>query len=91
MLKLASLTLFTLYGDNSNFVDSSYPWFNRGGNYDNGVLAGQFNFNRNTGGANANIGFRLVLSTKIYKIILHINKDKKNIFIFYIINLRILF
>lgn len=59
--------MFTWYGDNSNFVDSSNPWFNRGGNYNNGVLAGQFNFNRNTGGVNTNIGFRLVLGTKIYK------------------------
>ena len=79
------------YGDRSDFVDSTCPWFHRGGHYGYGVLAGQFNFNRNTGGANTNIGFRLVLSTKIYKIILHINKDKENIFIFYIINLRILF
>ena len=79
------------YGDYSYFVDSTYPWFDRGGYYACGVLAGQFNFNRNTGGVNTNIGFRLVLSTKIYKIILHINKDKENIFIFYIINLRILF
>ena len=52
----------SLYGDNSNFVDSTNPWFNRGGNYDNGVLAGQFNFNRNTGAANGNIGSRLVLA-----------------------------
>ena len=52
----------SLYADNSNFVDSTNPWFNRGGNYNNGVLAGQFNFNRNTGGVNTNIGFRLVLA-----------------------------
>ena len=50
------------YGDGSYFVDSTYPWFNRGGYYDDGVLAGQFYFNRYTGGANTNIGFRLVLS-----------------------------
>ena len=50
------------YGDGSDFVDSSYPWLYRGGDYNNGVLAGQFNFNRNTGGVNSNIGFRLVLS-----------------------------
>ena len=50
------------YGDVSYFVDSSVPWFVRGGSYYNGVLAGQFNFNRNTGGVNSNIGFRLVLS-----------------------------
>ena len=50
------------YGDNSNFVDSTYPWFGRGGYYGNGVLAGQFHFNRTTGGAYTLIGFRLVLS-----------------------------
>ena len=50
------------YGDHSNFVDSSSPWFLRGGSYDHGVLAGQFNFDRDTGGASAGIGFRLVLS-----------------------------
>ena len=62
MLKLDSLTLFTPYGDNSNFVDSTYPWFARGGYYDFGVLAGQFYFGRVTGGAGTDIGFRLVLS-----------------------------
>ena len=50
------------YGDVSHFVDSAYPWFIRGGVYDNGVLAGQFNFDRYTGGANTYIGFRIVLS-----------------------------
>ena len=60
--KLLKNNSLTLYADNSNFVDSSNPWFNRGGNYDNGVLAGQFNFNRNTGGSNTNIGSRLVLA-----------------------------
>ena len=54
------------YGDNSNFVDSTYPWFFRGGHYTNGVLAGAFYFNRNTGGTNSNDGFRLVLSALKY-------------------------
>ena len=54
--------VFAFYGDNSYFVQSSNPWFNRGGNYNNGILAGQFNFNRNTGEANSNIGSRLVLA-----------------------------
>ena len=50
------------YGDDSNFVDSTSPWFYRGGHYGHGVLAGQFYFLRFTGGAYTHIGFRLVLS-----------------------------
>ena len=50
------------YGDYSHFVDSSYPWFTRGGPYDNGVLAGQFYFYRYTGGAGTYVGFRLALA-----------------------------
>ena len=50
------------YGDLSNFVDSSYPWFLRGGLYTDGVLAGAFFFGRGTGGAYSGDGFRLVLS-----------------------------
>ena len=50
------------YGDSSYFVDSTYPWFYRGGLYDHGVLAGQFYFNRSTGGAYTDVGFRIVIS-----------------------------
>ena len=50
------------YADNSYFVNSSYPWFSRGGNYDYGVLAGQFGFAHSTGGAYSYIGLRLVLA-----------------------------
>ena len=50
------------YGDSSYFVDSTYPWFYRGGLYDHGVLAGQFYINRSTGGAYTDVGFRIVLS-----------------------------
>jgi len=50
------------YADYSYFVESSNPWFHRGGNYDNGVLAGQFTFNRYTGVAYTNLGSRLVLA-----------------------------
>ncbi len=53
------------YGDGSYFVDSSYPWFNRGGLYGNGVHAGQFYFSRDTGGVNPRDGSRLVLAAKI--------------------------
>ncbi len=50
------------YADHSDFVDSTLPWFYRGGDYSNGVLAGQFNFNRDTGGAYSNFSARLVLA-----------------------------
>ena len=50
------------YADYSYFVDSSNPWFFRGGGYNGGVLAGQFFFGRATGGADSNGGFRLVLA-----------------------------
>ena len=51
------------YADYSYFAGASfYPWFNRGGNYDNGVLAGQFYFSHSTGDASGYIGLRLVLT-----------------------------
>ena len=50
------------YADNSYFVNSSYPWFDRGGVYSDGVLADQFYFDRGTGGAGSNIGLRLVFT-----------------------------
>ena len=50
------------YGGVSHFVDSSNPWFDRGGHYTSGVLAGTFYFARDSGGAGSNGGFRLVLS-----------------------------
>ena len=49
------------YGDRSNFVDSAHPWFGRGSSYSDGVLAGQFYFGRDTGGANGT-SFRIVLA-----------------------------
>ncbi len=50
------------YADISYFVDSSYPWFIRGGAYRDGVLAGQFGFDRYTDDAGDYDGFRLVLT-----------------------------
>ena len=50
------------YADNSYFVESSYPWGYRGGSYYNGALAGQFDFSRDTGGANIYNCLRLVLT-----------------------------
>ena len=48
-------------GDNSNFVNSSNPWFERGGNSNNGSNAGVFASNNNNGNNNTNIGFRVAL------------------------------
>ena len=53
------------YGDSSVFVDSTFPWFGRGGHCGDGVLAGQFNFHRYTGGVGTSGGSRLVLAAKI--------------------------
>ena len=53
------------YSDYSSFVDSTSPWFGRGGSCDDGVLAGQFLFYRHTGGVYTYDGSRLVLAAKI--------------------------
>jgi hypothetical protein len=50
------------FQDYSHFVDSSYPWFKRGGDYSSGSGAGQFAFGRYTGVASSYGGARLVLS-----------------------------
>ena len=50
------------YNDNSNFVEFTYPWFDRGGYYPNGVLSGQFDFFRGVGGVDDYNGSRLVLA-----------------------------
>ncbi len=50
------------YSDHSRFVDSSAPWFNRGGGHYDGVLAGQFHFGRYTGTSYSDASFRLVLA-----------------------------
>ena len=43
------------------FVNSSYPWFNRGGHYNSGSGAGAFYFHSYYGHANGSLSFRLVL------------------------------
>ena len=48
--------------DYANFVEVSWPWFARGGNYNNGVIAGSFAFVSSKGGAYSDISFRLVLT-----------------------------
>ena len=50
------------YSDRSDFVDSSYPWFVRGGRYTHGELAGTVYFDRYTGGTNSDGGFRITLT-----------------------------
>ncbi len=56
-----SYTHSSWYKDCAHFVDSDYPWFARGSGWMNGVLAGQFNFDRHLGG-NASISFRIALA-----------------------------
>ncbi|MDR2063213.1 MAG: hypothetical protein LBQ02_00255 [Candidatus Nomurabacteria bacterium] len=46
--------------DYSYFVNSSYPWFLRGGTAGNGSDAGLFSSRRNNGNADSNHGFRVV-------------------------------
>ena len=50
------------YGDYAYFVGSAWPWFSRGGGFSDGVVAGQFDFNRYSGEANGGRGFRVVLA-----------------------------
>ena len=50
------------YSDRSDFVDSSYPWFVRGGRYTHGELSGTVYFDRYTGGTNSDGGFRITLT-----------------------------
>ena len=49
------------YDDYSNFVETTYPWFNRGSRYGDGSVAGVFAYTRFTGGTDARAGFRIVL------------------------------
>ncbi len=51
------------YNDYSCFVTSTGSWFVRGGDYNDGILSGQFIFSRHTGEDVSNIGFRIVLTT----------------------------
>ena len=51
------------YGDSANFVNPDHPWFSRGGSYNNGSIAGAFNFfYYSSGGVDDCNGFRAVLS-----------------------------
>ena len=50
------------YGIYVSFVDSSHPWFARGGRFSDGVLAGLFRFSTYTGGDIYDVSFRIVLT-----------------------------
>ena len=50
--------------DYANFVNSSYPWFRRGGYYYGGSGAGVFYFNYRYGNANSAYSWRVVLSSE---------------------------
>lgn len=50
------------YADGSGFFESSSPWFNRGGACGDGVLSGQFRFDRYTGNFDSTLGSRLILN-----------------------------
>ncbi len=52
----------TWHADYAYFVELSFPWFSRGGNYTNTTIAGQFNFSRDTGTAFELRSTRLVLT-----------------------------
>ena len=49
------------YNDDAYFVNSSFPWFYRGGHYSDGSGAGVFFFSANDGHASSYVSFRLVL------------------------------
>ena len=52
------------HGVDAYFVNSSYPFFIRGGSYDNGTDAGVFYFSRNNGSSGSNSSFRMCLAVK---------------------------
>jgi len=49
------------YSDLESFVNSSNPWFLRGGGFNSTSNAGVFSFNSSTGNGNSNRSFRVVL------------------------------
>ena len=52
------------YSDNANFVDSSHPWFLRGGYYSDSANAGVFNFYYFSGNLYSSVSSRLVISNE---------------------------
>ena len=49
--------------DDAHFVNSSNPWFKRGGMYSMGLASGVFAFANTNGHVNGNNSFRVVLYT----------------------------
>ncbi len=49
------------YSNNTYFVSSSYPWFDRGGGFGDTMGAGVFNFHYRDGGAYIDYSFRVVV------------------------------
>ena len=52
------------YSDYADFVNSSDPWFIRGGGYGNGTFAGVFYFDNSNGNSHRNYSSRLVISNE---------------------------
>ena len=50
------------YKDYSYFANSSYPWFERGGDWNFGTAAGAFAFTYNSGGTLVDMSYRIVLA-----------------------------
>jgi hypothetical protein len=57
-----SYTANKWYASLSHFVSNISPWFARGGDYNNGVLAGQFYFSSSTGDIYGFPTYRIILS-----------------------------
>ena len=49
------------YSNTQDFIDSSFPWFDRGGYNSYGGVSGQLYFGRYNGGAHNAYGFRIIL------------------------------
>ena len=52
------------YGDNSSFIILSSSFFHRGGDFYNGVLAGQFSFSARNGNSYSHASFRIILTAQ---------------------------
>ena len=53
------------YGDYQALVTESHPWLVRGGNYDDVIDAGSYNFGVVAGGTSGSYSFRLVMSPSL--------------------------
>ena len=53
------------YGDYASFVSSSYPWFDRGGDWKYGTESGIFAFGSASGAVSTYLSFRIILTPTI--------------------------